>query len=309
VNDGDKKKEKVEKMEVEETDDSAAKNAGAIYFAQEDVACTSPYWQNFTKGTACRFQVYDSSKGLGAQNVTGTDGEAFLPQPEKTKIEEKVVIPEIDPKERFLGTVVKFVVHRFAFVKPESEDFKTKYPSLANKQFYCEMTEVESDQRPVFLTTNLKVTFSLKKDPNKVNEFRCCNVRSQKESKIEVLSTYQALSDRLSRSMVLEKKRLKGTVEFFNHLKSWGKIKIEDDVSGLPSEISELLGGSTSIYFHRDDLNCSDKVSGVEKDQKITFSLYKDEKGLGAVDIKDENNEILSGFTPPITSRKPEKKK
>eukprot|EP00494_Astrolonche_serrata_P025168 UN25429 len=165
------------------------------------------------------------------------------------------------------------------------------------------MAEVQSDQRPIFLTPKLKVRFSLKKDES--GDYRCVNVKSENEEKIEVLSSYQKLSDRLSRTAVLEGKRFTGKIEFFNHNKSWGKVTISG-VDELPAEVADNLKGQKSVYFHRDDLISVDKICGVEKDQEVSYELYQDERGLGATNIKTADNESLSGFTPPITQKKPE---
>merc|ERR1719321_2424796 len=87
-----------------------------------------------------------------------------------------------------------------------------------------------------------------------------------------------------------------------------GYIEVEEGaLEGLSDEDKKTITeGKGGIWFSTSDLVSTDRLVGVEKDTLVQFTLYKDEKGIGAENVRDGEGEPISGQTRP--ARRPRKK-
>merc|ERR1719431_580108 len=68
-----------------------------------------------------------------------------------------------------------------------------------------------------------------------------------------------------------------GTVKFYK--KGYGFIKIEEEI--------------TFKYVTAEDIMCESEEIGLNKDDKVMFKIYKDSKGLGAMDVMNEDGSAI----------------
>lgn len=104
----------------------------------------------------------------------------------------------------------------------------------------------------------------------------------------------------LENRMVMGPEEYKGTVEIWNWRQGWGFIKVAPGVP-LPSNVQAKLSQQTQaaqekaqtrgktntaqdelIYFRRMDVKPGARL---RKDQNVTFHIYTDDKGVGAMEI------------------------
>merc|ERR1712083_1225388 len=77
-----------------------------------------------------------------------------------------------------------------------------------------------------------------------------------------------------------------GTVKFYK--RGYGFIKIEEEIT------FKDVTAKSKIYVMAEDIMCESEEIGLNKDDKVMFKIYKDSKGLGAMNVMNEDgSEII----------------
>lgn len=256
-----------------------------IFVTREDVVC-----QEFPPGLKVHqeveFTIYKDDRGFGAANVTGRGGVKLeSPYGNEKDFEGKI----------FTGTVVKFRVNRFIFIRPDES--LSEYGFFGKEDLHANCEDINTEQRPARVTENSKITFKLFKDKN---GFHAVDINDENGSPILV----ENFEEERQKVRQEHEGEYEGTVKFFRWDNGSGWIHPEEE-SNIPEEIQDRIDKNKDglVYFHRSDMMSEDKVFGMFVDTKIKFKLYTDDKGVGAFNITDENGESIKGVIRPREKR------
>merc|ERR1712176_272415 len=90
------------------------------------------------------------------------------------------------------------------------------------------------------------------------------------------------------REVIADGKLFNGIVTNYDWDRMWGLIK-PDSPEDIPEDARKMLRrDGQSLYFLWKDIQSDDKVRGVNKATRVSFTLYKDQKGVAAGNIVPE---------------------
>lgn len=222
-------------------------------------------------------------------------------QSKNKNVEEPVVVSKKVPGAegmRFDGIVVKCQPHYNVTIKPD--DDMASFGVKGNIE--CSCNELDTESRPARCDIDQRVSFELE---DKKGVIVAVRVADENGGSIECTSEYtiETPKDRES----LGEEIVYGKVKRFNWQSGIGwiepKKKLSEDLVKKNKKTTGL------IFFHRDDLKSEDKIFGVSEQTEVEFTLYTDEKGLGADSITSSFRQPLSGFKPTKPKRKYQRKR
>jgi len=236
-------------------------------------------------GRKVKFKLYEDSKGFGATYVTDENEEQFTD--ERVNVEKGK--EDLDTETRFTGRVLQFKINNHGFVAADEDLSKFG----VEHKLYFTPSDIQSSESPAYLTVGMKVSFVLYKDKRGLGA-KQISMPDGTDIVIPEDKKYKAYSEIMPRESISETE-FKGKVTNYQWDRGFGYIKIEQtDDNKVPEEhAKELKNGA--VYFHWNDIKSTDKVVGVNKDVEVKFTLYKDEKGLGAEAITKADGEPISG--------------
>jgi len=175
--------------------------------------------------------------------------------------------------DRVKGTVVRFMRGRgFGFIKPKS----------GGKNVFVHWEDLETDDHWPFIAKGTEV------------EFKLAEVDGQPAAKEVTLESGEKIpifTKPYDDREVNEDETFTGTVKFFDGQKGFGFIEPDQEVS-----FGNLTSGE-GLFFSRDALIATNAGKGMmlrlRNNTKVSFKVYKDEKGLGACHIQKEDETPL----------------
>merc|ERR550517_2463069 len=142
----------------------------------------------------------------------------------------------------------------------------------------------------------MNVAFHLTKKDDRI---AATNITTVDGENIELSEDRRPSTTPQQRTIIDATQRYAGTVLFYNWDKMFGSIRI-DAGEEIPEEVKNhkkngIRREGSSLYFHWKDLVSTDKIRGINSDIRVSFTLYTDQKGVGAADIRPENGGEFSG--------------
>jgi len=167
------------------------------------------------------------------------------------------------------GTVVRFMRGRgFGFIKPNG----------GGKNVFVHWEDLETDDHWPYIARGTVVEYQLVKEDGVA---RAKDVTLEGGDKIPVFT--KPYDDRV----VNEDQTFVGTLKFFDGQKGFGFLKPDEEIS------FENVSAGDGLFFSRDALIVSNAGKGMilrlTGPKRLSFKVYKDEKGLGACQIQNED--------------------
>jgi len=249
-----------------------------IYVAREDIL-SKEFPPGLRAGTLVEFELYEDDRGIGACKVTGLDG---------ALIETNTIRKDFEDM-TFTGTVEKFRLHGYLFIKP---DQNLREFGVWGSDVHADCESINTDQRPARLVEKSKVTFKLMKDKN---GFHAIDINDENGEPIKIPE--EEINDPFPSEREMFEDTFTGKVRSFSWSKGSGWIEPEDLSAELQAKATHREG---LIYFYRRDLVSEDKVFGIHENSEVKFQCYVDEKGIGACNITDKEGQALKDMKRPM---------
>jgi len=180
------------------------------------------------------------------------------------------------------GTVVRFMRGRgFGFIKPNG----------GGKNVFVHWEDLETDDHWPYIARGTVVEYQLVKEDGVA---RAKDVTLEGGDKIPVFT--KPYDDRV----VNEDQTFVGTLKFFDGQKGFGFVTPDEEIN------FKNVSAGDGLFFSRDALIVSNAGKGMMLrlggSKRLSFKVYKDEKGLGACQIQNEDE------TPLICEERKEKR-
>jgi len=172
------------------------------------------------------------------------------------------------------GTVIRFLRGRgFGFIKPED----------GGKEVFVHWEDLVTDDHWPYVERETEVQFLLVEEDGK---------RAAKEVTLangeDIPVFTKPYEDREVNEEVF-----KGAVKFFDGWKGFGFIKPDEEITWDDAKSGE------GLYFKREALIATNAGKGmmlkINNDQRVSFKVYKDKKGLGACEVQNEDETPIEG--------------
>jgi len=267
---------------------------GLVYFKESDLCCEG-YPTKIDQGDLVRFQLFESTLGYGATMIQLQNGDCFPIFTEEMREEKRALnntrqderraertakidaeFAEIDTAERFTGQVDAFIAFRHGLIIPDDEqaaDMKN-FGIVRQGKICFQCTEIQTEQRPVMIDLQTRVSFSLMR---KGRVLYAIDVRTEEGGNIHA-ETEAPMPD----AREIESDDIyEGKVVFYNWKRGHGRIE-------LPSEEEQY-------YFHRSDLQSTDKLPGVNAGTEVMCQKCVDDKGVSVTNVFTIEGEKFEG--------------
>jgi len=172
---------------------------------------------------------------------------------------------------KFKGTIVNFLRGRgFGFIEPEDGGEEVFV--------HWEHMITENDDRFPFLEKGTEVEFSVVDKNGKPNARELTLAGGKK-----IPAYKKTYADR----EVNNEETFTGSIKFFESWKGFGYVKPDEEITWKGETEGE------GLYFSRDAIMTSGSGKGmilrVSRDSRVCFKVYKNDKGLGACEIQNED--------------------
>jgi len=169
------------------------------------------------------------------------------------------------------GTVVRFLHGRgFGFIKPDD----------GGEEVFVHWEDLVTDERFPHIEEETEVEFLMGERDGK------CAAREVSLVGGEKFPAF-VYEDRV----VNEDDIFVGSVKFFDNRRGFGFIKLDEEISW------EGTSSGDAVYFPRDSLIGTDMSKDMDvkvpTDIRVSFRVYKDDKGLGACEVQNEDGSPL----------------
>jgi len=179
----------------------------------------------------------------------------------------------MDNDSKVKGTVVRFFRGRgFGFIKPEA----------GGKEVFVHWDDLVTDDHWPFVKRGTEVEYILEEDDGK-HAAKKVTLADGKNIPIFV-KPYENRE-------VNKEDIYTGTIKFFDGWKGFGFVKPDEEISWEDTSSGE------GLFFSRDAIIATNAGKGmmlrVRDGLRVSFKIYKDEKGLGACEVQNEDQTPL----------------
>jgi len=179
------------------------------------------------------------------------------------------------------GTILAFYRGRgYGFIKPEKVEEEEESEEEKKKQeVMVQWEDIVTDDPFPYIKKGTKVEYLLTKENDKL---KAKEVTLAGGAKIPVFT--KPYKDRA----VNKEDTYKGTVAFYNYYRGWGMLKPDEEITWKETTTT---GG---LFFSKAGiLTATPRKRGyrakLQKGLRVAFKIYKDKKGLGACELKNED--------------------
>jgi len=229
-----------------------------------------------------KFQLYrdNSSSTQGACNIIQT-------APEGTS-------PMINGKPlRYTGVVSHCKPHYYVSIQPNADLRHLGHiPEYSGGIPGC-CYEINTEDRPALIDKGTNVSFDIKFAP--WGQIVAHNITDPDGNPLKSKEGYPYKSTDQSEKDVNPGKSYKGSVSYYNWQTGVGFIEPAEDDKPDEEIWEKNKNQNGDLFFHRNDIKSTDKISGVQKGMEVQFRIYEDEKGLGGYDIRAGDGNPFSG--------------
>jgi len=195
----------------------------------------------------------------------------------------------MDNDSKVKGTVVRFFRGRgFGFIKPEA----------GGKQVFVHWDDLVTDDHWPFVKRGTEVEYILEENDGKRAAKKVTLADGKKIPKF--VKPYENRE-------VNKEDIYTGTIKFFDGRKGFGFVKPDEEISWEDTTSSE------GLFFSRDAIIATSAGNGmmlrVRDGLRVSFKIYKDEKGLGACEVQNEDQTPLVCVPRKEGSRKRKRKR
>jgi len=182
---------------------------------------------------------------------------------------------------KLTGTIRAFFRGRgFGFIRPvQDEDEEEDEEEEKKREVMVHWEDVVTDDPFPYIKKGTKVEYIVTQENGKL---QAKEVTLAGGAKIPVFT--KPYKDR----EVNKEDTYKGTVAFYNVWRGWGMLKPDEDITWKDTTTS---GG---LFFSKQGISTATPLkrgyrAKVEKGLRVAFKIYKDKKGLGACELKNED--------------------
>jgi len=266
-------------------------------------------------GMQVSFQIYSTPHVLAATAIRKADGTPFegvegKPKRKKFTVNravERKLAETVDTKKVYTGLVLQCRVNAYGFILADPK-FKEELLKLGRRkgQLYFSNTAINTEMRPALVLAGSRVSFNLSERHGRIV---AVNVSNENGEPIICPDDKKPSTERRPREILLEGRKFTGKVLYYDWEKTWGCLKV-NNLDDFSKEISsQMLRDGKALYFHWKDIMSTDKVVGLNSGTNVQFTVYKDDKGIGAGDILDPQGEPFSGVERKLSPRRRRAKK
>jgi len=263
-------------------------------------------------GKTVNYQICKLPKAYAATAILDSNGQPFKVTDTKEKPAEPDPTPieELDvPEDKFFkGRVLQCRINQYGFILAD-EEYRETFKGLGkpNGQIYFSNADIHTDDSPALILAGMRVSFQVSKESGKLAAVR---VAAEDGGKVVLPDDRKPNMSPAwkNRIPLAEGKVFSGSVWNYDWDKMWGYVKI-DNSDGYPGDAKEgLRREGKSLYFNWKDITSHDRIRGVNRGTRVSFTLYKDDKGVGAANLVPEGGsefvEVVRRF-PPRSTRVP----
>jgi len=254
------------------------------------------------------FQVYSTSNVFAATAIRLHDGSPFegvegKPKRKKYMMDrelEKKLAENVDTKKVYTGLVLQCRVNAYGFILADDQ-FKDELLQMGRRtgQLYFSNSAINTEMRPALVLAGSRVSFNLSERHGRIV---AVNVSNENGDPIVCPDDKKPSTERRPRKILLDGKKLTGKVLYYDWEKTWGCLKV-DNLEDFTKELSRLmLREGKALYFHWKDIMSTDKVVGLNAGMNVQFTVYKDNKGIGAGDVLDSEGRPFSGVERKLSA-------
>merc|ERR1719427_1149112 len=170
------------------------------------------------------------------------------------------------------GVVVRFDRRKgFGFIQPKRE---------GEKQVFVHWKDIVSDEQWPALKVGTEVQFTINNTDSK----------GAKAEKVKLAGGKKVTCERDDRE-VDEETIYTGTVKFFAGKDGYGFIIPDEDIEFMGETVTNNAEDDEGgLYVAREDIIfAEDSATNLNYDTKVQFQVYKNEKGLGACRVQNED--------------------
>merc|ERR1719419_973550 len=172
------------------------------------------------------------------------------------------------------GIVVRFDRRKgFGFIQPKKE---------GEKQLFVHWKDIVSDDQWPALKTGTEVQFEVNKTDSK----------GPKAEKVKLAGGKKVTCEQDDRELD-EEAIYTGTVKFFAGMKGFGFIIPDEEIEFMGETVTDDADAEDGgIYVAREDIIFAENSApNLNYDTKVQFQVYKNDKGLGACRVQNEDGE------------------
>lgn len=176
---------------------------------------------------------------------------------------------------KVIGSIVRFFRGRgFGFIKPKE----------GGKEVFVHWEDLVTDDHWPYVERETEVEFLLVEDDGQ---------RSAKEVTLANGEKIPIFSKPYEDREVNEDEIFKGSVKFFDGRKGFGFMKPDEEITW------DEFNSGEGLFFKRDSLVATNAGKGmmlkISDGLRVSFKVYKDKRGLGACEVKNEDETPLEG--------------
>jgi len=174
------------------------------------------------------------------------------------------------------GTIVRFMRGRgFGFIKPEE----------GGKQVYVHWEDLVTEDQWPYVERGTEVEFTMVEGED--------GKRSAEEVTLANGEEIPVFTKPFEDREVNEDEVFMGAVKFFDFRKGFGFVKPDEEITW------QEVNSGEGLFFKRESLVTINAGKGmivrVKDGMRVSFKVYKDKKGLGACEIKNEDETPIEG--------------
>jgi len=256
------------------------------------------------------FQVYSTSTVFAATAIRQADGRPFEGVAGKVKRKrstvdravERKLAENVDTEKVYTGLVLQCRVNAYGFILADIQ-YKEELRKLGrlSGQLYFSNTAINTQMRPALVLAGSRVSFNLSARHGRIV---AVNVSNENGDPVVCPDHKKPSIERRPRKVLLEGKKFTGKVLYYDWEKTWGCLKV-NNLDDFPNELSgHMLRDGKALYFHWKDIMSTDKVVGLNAGMNVQFTVYKDDKGIGAGDVLDPEGRPFSGVERKLSPRR-----
>jgi len=197
------------------------------------------------------------------------------------------------------GTILAFFRGRgFGFIRPEQDEEEEEDEAEKKKRdVMVHGEDVVTDDPFPYMKKGTKVEYIL---TNENGKLQAREVTLAGGAKIPVFT--KPYEDR----EVNKEHTYKGSVAFYNVWRGWGMLKLDEDITW--KETTTSRGG---LFFSKEGILTATPIKRgyrlkLQKGSRVAFKIYKDKKGLGACELKNEDETPIELETKEARRKKVE---